>query len=107
MEYRNAICYSGYREGQDPRQGIYPSYQEIKEDLHILAPNWSALRLYDCSTHAELVLQVIKDEGLDFKVMLGADVAAEMSNPECPWGAEFSEETLEKTADTMKKKLTA
>lgn len=96
MEYRNAICYSGYREGQDPRQGIYPSYQEIKEDLHILAPNWSALRLYDCSTHAELVLQVIKDEGLDFKVMLGADVAAEMSNPECPWGAEFSEETLEK-----------
>ena len=37
----NAICYSGYRQGQDPRQGIFPSYKEIKEDLLILAKNWS------------------------------------------------------------------
>ena len=26
--------------------------------------------------------------------MLGLDLAAEMSNPDCPWGADFSEETL-------------
>ncbi|MCP4429028.1 MAG: glycosyl hydrolase [Chloroflexi bacterium] len=90
----NAICYSGYREGQDPRQGIFPSYDEIKEDLLILAKNWSFLRLYDCSPHAETTLKVIRDEGLDFKVMLATEMAAEMSNPNCPWGADYSDETL-------------
>jgi len=94
LEYGNAICYSGYREGQCP--GIaYPSYEEIKEDLLILAENWKYLRLYDCTPHAETVLKVIANEGLHFKVMLGVDMAAEMSNPHCPWGADFSDETLE------------
>lgn len=90
----NAICYSGYREGQDPRQGIFPGYEEIREDLLLLAKNWSFIRLYDCSAHAETTLKVIRDEGLDMKVMLGVDMAAEMSNPNCPWGAEFSDDTL-------------
>ena len=94
LEHGNAICYSGYREGQCPGQ-VYPSYEEIKEDLLILAKNWKFLRLYDSSPHAETVLQVIADEALDFKVMLGVDMGAEMSNPHCPWGAEFSDETLE------------
>ena len=94
LEHGNAICYSGYREGQCPGQ-VYPSYDEIKEDLLILAKNWKFLRLYDSSPHAETVLQVIADEALDFKVMLGVDMGAEMSNPHCPWGAEFSDETLE------------
>jgi len=95
LQHGNAICYSGYREGQNPGDGTYPSYDEIKEDLHILARNWSYLRLYDCSLHAERVLEVIRDERLDFKVMLGVDIAAEMSNPHCPWGAEFSDEVLD------------
>ncbi|MCO5185552.1 MAG: glycosyl hydrolase family 17 protein [Anaerolineae bacterium] len=90
----NAICYSGYREGQDPRQGIFPSYAEIKEDLLILAQNWSFIRLYDSGPHADTTLKVIRDTGLDFKVLLGVDMGAEVSNPNCPWGAEFSEETL-------------
>lgn len=89
-----AICYSGYREGQDPRQEIYPSYEEIREDLLILAKSWQVIRLYDCSQHAETTLRVIRDEGLDLKVMLGVDLAAEISNPHCPWGAEFSQNTL-------------
>ncbi|KPJ79350.1 MAG: glycosyl hydrolase [Gammaproteobacteria bacterium SG8_30] len=90
----NAICYSGYREGQSPASRVYPSRDQIREDLLILARNWKYLRLYDCSPHAELVLDVVSAESLDFKVMLGLDMAAEMSNPHCPWGAEFSEETL-------------
>ncbi len=90
----NAICYSGYRRGQDPRKGIFPSYQEIREDLLILEANWSYLRLYDPSQHAETTLEVIRDEKLDLQVMLGADLAAEVSNPECPWGAIFDDETL-------------
>ncbi|MEZ8143505.1 glycosyl hydrolase [Enterovibrio norvegicus FF-33] len=105
MEYRNAICYSGYREGQNPREGIYPSYNQVKEDLLILSKNWSALRLYDCSTHARLVLDVIQNEGLDFKVMLGADVAAEMNNPGCPWGAQFSEEELQANREANEQEI--
>lgn len=90
----NAICYSGYREGQDPRQGIFPSYKDILEDLLILDSHWSYLRLYDPSQHAETTLRVIRVEGLDLKVMLGVDLAAELSNPNCPWGADYSDETL-------------
>ncbi len=95
LKHGNAICYSGYRAGQNPGDGTYPSYAEIREDLLILAENWQYLRLYDCSPHAETVLDVIRDEKLHFKVMLGLDMAAEMSNPHCPWGAEFSDETLD------------
>ena len=94
LGHGNAICYSGYREGQSPHDGIFPSYAEISEDLNILAKKWKFLRVYDCSAHAETVLKVIHDEGLDFKLMLGMDLAAEMSNPHCPWGAEYSEEIL-------------
>ena len=38
LEHGNAICYSGYREGQNPGTGVYPSYEEIREDLLILPP---------------------------------------------------------------------
>ena len=66
----NAICYSGFREGQKPG-GIYPTYDEIKEDLLILQNNWKYLRLYDCDPHTDTVLEVIKKEKLDlfFKIM--------------------------------------
>jgi exo-beta-1,3-glucanase (GH17 family) len=94
QKHGNAICYSGYRVGQDPRQGIFPSYAEIKEDLLILAQNWAFIRLYDSGPHADITLKVIRDEELDFKVLLGVDMGAEVSNPNCPWGADFSEETL-------------
>ena len=65
-----AICYSGFREGQSPGE-IYPSYNEIKEDLLILQHHWKYLRLYDCDKQTETVLEVIRKEKLDFKVMLG------------------------------------
>ena len=104
LDYDNAICYSGYREGQYPG-GTYPSYDEIREDLLILASNWKYLRLYDCTPHAETVLRVIADEALDFKVMLGMDMAAEMSNPHCPWGADFSEETLDANRKTNNEQI--
>ena len=34
VEPGNAICYSGFRKGQRPG-AIYPSYNEIKEDLSL------------------------------------------------------------------------
>ncbi|MGK0379417.1 hypothetical protein [Patiriisocius sp. Uisw_017] len=80
-----AICYSGFREGQQPG-GEVPSYDQIKEDLLILQGNWKYLRLYDCDQHADTVLEVIQKENLDFKIMLGAYIIAEMNNHGCPWG---------------------
>jgi exo-beta-1,3-glucanase (GH17 family) len=90
-----AICYSGYRENQSPGAGIYPSYDEIKEDLLILHNQWQYIRLYDCSQHAETVLEVIKKEKLDLRVMLGAYIAAEMNNFGCPWGGTYSKDELQ------------
>ncbi len=90
----NAICYSGYRHGQSPNDQTYPSLAEIREDLRILHRHWRCLRLYDCSVHAERVLQVIREDGLDFRVMLGAYIGAEVSNPGCPWGGSHTEEAL-------------
>ncbi len=93
-----AICYSGYREGQSPETGIFPSYEQVKEDLLILQNHWTYLRLYDCSLHAETVLKVIDKEKLNFKVMLGAFIGAELNNFGCSWGTIFSEEELKKNA---------
>lgn len=94
LDYGRAICYSGYREGQNPGEGIYPSIDEVKQDLQILSGNWQYLRMYDCGPHAQIVLNVIEQEQLDFKIMLGADIAAEQSNPNCPWDANYSEQQL-------------
>ena len=91
--YQRAICYSGFRENQQP--GVrYPSYQEILEDLRILESHWPYLRLYDVDLHGETVLEVIDKEQLSFKVMLGAYIVAEMNNHACPWGGVYSNETL-------------
>lgn len=94
FEFGKAICYSGFRQGQWPG-GLTPSYEEIKEDLLILREHWKYLRLFDCDKHAETVLEVIRKEKLDFKVMLGAYIVAEMNNFGCPWGGTYPEKELE------------
>lgn len=85
FNYGRAICYSGYREGQSPLTGVYPSYEQIKEDLLILEKNYSYIRMYDPSTHAKTALKVIRDNKLKLKVILGADLTTEVYNPNCPW----------------------
>ncbi len=60
----------------------------------MLQGNWKYLRLYDCDKHSEIVLDVIQNEQLDFKIMLGAYIAGEMNNFGCPWGGSYSEEEL-------------
>ncbi len=93
LEAVNAICYSGYREGQRPG-AIPPSFEQTKEDLLILEKNWKLLRLYDCGPHAETVLEVIRQEKLDLQVMLGAFIGAEVNNPSCPWGGIYPDADL-------------
>jgi exo-beta-1,3-glucanase (GH17 family) len=66
-----AIAYSGYREGQSPDSGVPPSQDQVAEDLRILAKNWRLIRVYGAGAHGEDVLEVIRREKIDLKVMLG------------------------------------
>ncbi len=91
--YDNAICYSGFRMGQAPGEKS-PSYEQVKEDLLILQDHWKYLRLYDCDEFSETVLAVIRKENLNFKVLQGAFISAEMNNFGCPWGKTISEADL-------------
>lgn len=105
IEPGRAICYSGFRDGQHPG-GNYPTYAEIKQDLELLHGSWKYLRLFDCDLHAETVLEVIRNEKLDFKIMLGAYIVAEMNNFNCPWdGGVHSEEQLEQNKRDNQQKI--
>ncbi len=66
----NAICYGPHRDGQRPG-GSTPSAAELREDLRLMLPHWNLLRIYGSSGFAETLLTVIRDNGLDMKVMLG------------------------------------
>ena len=85
FSYKRAICYSGYRENQSPITKVYPTYDEVLEDLKILEKEYDYIRMYDPYNHARTVLEVIRNENINLKVMLGMDLAAEYSNPYCPW----------------------
>jgi exo-beta-1,3-glucanase (GH17 family) len=94
LPFANAICYSGYRNGQQPG-GQIPTYQQVKEDLLLLQPHWQYLRMYDCDAHTKTVIDVIEKEQLPIKIMLGAYIEAEENNPNCPWdGGVYSKEQL-------------
>lgn len=90
-----AICYSGFRENQSPDSQIYPTYEQVKEDLLILEKSWSYLRLYDCDPHSQTILEVIQKEKLPLRVMLGAYVSAEINNENCPWGGTYAQSQLD------------
>ncbi|MFG0285191.1 MAG: glycosyl hydrolase [Phycisphaerales bacterium JB039] len=95
-----AVCYSGYRAGQHPDRGegaINPSDEEILEDLRILVRDtpFRLIRLYDAGVNSQTVLHLIEEHGLPLRVLLGAWLAAEVSNPGCPWRPEpYPEEEL-------------
>lgn len=99
LAHKRAICYSGFRDGQSPDEGVFPTKAEITNDFRILTGYWDALRLYACDTHTERVLEVIAEQGFPFKVMLGAYIAAEVSNPNCPWGGEYPASVLARNRD--------
>lgn len=97
-----AICYSGFRSGQHPDRGdgaVNPDKEEILEDLQILKNQtpFRLIRMYDCGENTQMVLKVIKDNNLDFEVMLGIWLKAELSAHEtCAWLTEpIPQEILE------------
>lgn len=85
IPFGKAICYSGYRAGQNP-EGQVPSKEEIREDLHILVKDgYSYIRMYDPNMHAERALQVIQEDKLPLRCVIGIDSFPETNNPKCPF----------------------
>lgn len=75
----NGIGYSPFRDGQGPEEIHYglavpPTKQQILEDLRLLVPRWRVIRLYGSDEMSRRVLEVIRDNHLPLKVMLGAYV---------------------------------
>jgi exo-beta-1,3-glucanase (GH17 family) len=94
FQFKPAICYSGYRDGQSPRTEVFPSDAEVLEDLLILTKHFDYIRMYDVSEHAKSVLRVISANKIPLKVLLGVEVKGEISNPNCPWGGVYTDEEL-------------
>jgi exo-beta-1,3-glucanase (GH17 family) len=71
-----AVAYGPHRDGQRPG-GPAPSRAELREDLRLMSGHWSLLRLYGSVGPAETLLEIIRADGLDMKVMLGVWIAPE------------------------------
>lgn len=94
LKRTEAICYSGYREGQSPAKRVSPTEAQVLQDLRLLAGRFSHLRMYDCAPHLQRVLECIRRDKLPFHVMIGASLEAESSNVKCPWRGVYEEDVL-------------
>ena len=72
----NGIAYGPHRDGQRPG-GRSPSREELRQDLRIMSRHWSLLRLYGTAAPTETILDLIREDRLDLKVMLGVWIDAE------------------------------
>ena len=86
IEWGRAVCYSGYREGQHPGKGVYPTCEQIKEDLEIIVKEgFKYIRMYDACDYSRNVCKVIRENNLPLKLMLGPGNQAEVDTPGCAW----------------------
>ena len=69
-------AYGPFRDGQAPWEGA-PSKEELREDLHIISKSWQWIRLYGSRGISKDILDIIRTDSLDIKVMLGAWIAKE------------------------------
>jgi len=72
----SGVSYGPYREGQRPG-GPDPTDAQLLEDLRIVNQHWSMLRTYSSDRVTERILQIIKQEHLPLKVMVGAWIGTE------------------------------
>jgi len=76
----HAVAYGFYRKGQAPRVAC-PSKEEMLEDLNILTRYWHHIRVYGADKDTEQLLQVISENNLPVKVMLGIWLENETRDP--------------------------
>jgi exo-beta-1,3-glucanase (GH17 family) len=77
-----AICYSGYRAGQHPDKGLRPSQAQVLEDMRILERHWRLIRMYGADRHTEDVVEVIRSEKINLKLMLGIWISGRAEDAE-------------------------
>lgn len=96
IEWGRAVCYSGYRENQSPKDKTYPSKKEILEDLNIIVKEgFKYIRMYDACEYTERVCDVIRENKLPLLVMQGPGLINEVNNAGCEWNKTiYSEEEL-------------
>jgi exo-beta-1,3-glucanase (GH17 family) len=66
----NGISYGAYRDGEGPGKGL-TSKENILEDLQIIVKRWNLIRLYGSDQQSQNILEVIQDNKLPIRVMLG------------------------------------
>lgn len=67
----NGISYGAYRDGEGPDTGM-TSRANILEDMQIMTRRWNLIRLYGSDPQSERILEVIRDNDIPMRVMLGA-----------------------------------
>jgi len=77
----NAISYGCYRKGQASGENG-PTKEQILEDLNILSEYWNLIRVYNADDDAEHILEVIQENNLPIKMMLGIWLENETKHPE-------------------------
>jgi len=105
LNYGKAICYSGYRKNQSPITQIYPTYENILEDLKILENDFDYIRMYDANDHTKMTLETIRKNDLKLKVLVGMDLLGEANNHDCAWGGDYSVEEIAKNIEYNQSQL--
>jgi exo-beta-1,3-glucanase (GH17 family) len=65
-----AAAYGCFRKGQWPG-GPAPSREELRQDLHFMNEHWRFLRIYNADELSEAMLQIIAEDKLELKLLLG------------------------------------
>lgn len=66
----NGISYSAYRDGEGPGKGL-TSRENILQDLQIISKRWNLIRIYGSDQQTQNILEVIHQNNLPIRVMLG------------------------------------
>lgn len=76
------VCYGAYRSGQSP-WGVQPTREQILEDLGLLARHFVTLRTYSSTGSVPRdMLEIIRDERLGLRVLLGVWIEPEVRRDE-------------------------
>jgi len=72
------LCYSPYRDGQDPDTGPHPSGSDIKADVDILGLATDYVRTYGAQNNLENIPRFILEKGSEIKVNAGCYLGTNM-----------------------------
>ena len=76
---KKGLCYSPYRDGQNPNYGPYPTEGQMKEDISILNPVTQYLRTYGANHNMEYFPRFVQEMGSSIKVNAGCWLGTDTS----------------------------